>query len=391
MDEIQRLLFGDAPRRVGTPVQHWVYSADQVDLFIDSVNGRRNAYGTLCRWDFESGDEIADKVLYDLDSPAKDEQGEWKVFDEDPPDDEVIELMRNDPDLADDILGKVCEEAREIARRCRDDNVPCVGVFSGFGIHIHQLFESTASPATAMATTANAYIDRLDLQTPDRSILGQPERICRVPNCERIAGSVDIGDYGPEVSDGRGTGLYTIPMSRAELTTVDVEWLLDASHSPRTPDSLRVSERPEMRVWSEYETGLEEEVDIPPRPLDPDKTAISEDDDLRWYLRQLLKMPCMVDRLLDDPNPDHDVRVNATVMLLNVGLTPQEVVDLYERINWIDFDRQQTEKYVEGIYRNPVSDMRCDTLRKRGLCVRSEDPESCPTFGWSGGQPEWTS
>lgn len=390
MDEVQDILFGQAPRRVGTPVQHWVWSTDQFDFFIGSVNGRRNVYSTSCWWDFAEDAKVTDRVLYDLDSPAKDENGDWRMFDGDPPDDVVIERMRSEPEIAEAILGDVCDDARKLARRSRDDNVPVVGVFSGFGLHIHQLFEPTVNPATAMATTADAYVDRLDLQTPDLSILGQPERICRVPNCERVADSVTSGNFGPEVQDGRSTGLYTVPLSRPELCTVDPDWLLDHCASPRVPVDVDVAQRPEMQVWTEYKSSSAEGSDVPPRPLHPEETNIADDDGLRQILQRLLRMPCMVQRLLDDPNPDHDVRINATVMLFNVGLTPPEVVELYDRINWVDFDRQKTEKYVRGLWKNPVSDMRCETLISRRLCV-VEDKQECPTYGWSGGQPEWTS
>lgn len=394
MTPSQELLFGQAPRRVGTPNQHWVFAPGQVERFVDWVNGEANAYATMGWWDFEAIEArddrpdhvpmIVDKVLYDLDSPAKAEEhepGRWQIFEgptaEEPPDDEVIERMRADPDLADAILGDVCEDARKLARRSRNDNVPVVGVFSGFGIHIHQLFQPAYDPSTAMATTAYRYIDRAEVFTPDEAILGQPERICRIPNCERVY-------------DGRGCGLYTIPLTGAELTSVDVEWLLDASASPRTIDVPAAAERPEMRVWPDYETGHEETSDVPPRPLDAD-SDIGSDADVRWLVENLISMPCLVDRLLDDPNPDHDVRVYATILLLNVGLTPQTIINLYSQIRWIDWDREETTKQVNSIYNNGYSDPSCKTLRQKGLCVHSEEPEECPTFGWSGGQCEWKS
>lgn len=388
MDRAQDVLFGQAPRRVGTPNQHWVFAPDQVEFFVDSVNGRRNAYGTLGWWDFSEG-PVSDKVLYDLDSTAKDEEGDWRIFEDEPPDDEVVSIMRNDPEVAEKILGDVCEDAQKLARRSRKDNVPVVGVFSGFGIHIHQLFEPMIDPAVAMSTTAYRYIDHLTLQTPDPKILGQPERICRIPNCERIAGSIVDGDYGPKITDGRGCGLYTIPLTVDDLATIDPQWLLEHSTEPRAIEVPDDDERGEMRVWHDYETGHEEESEVPPRPLNPGETEISEDDDLRALLMDLCRMPCMVERLLDDPNPDHDVRVNATIMLLNVGLSPQTIVDLYSRIGWVDFDRKMTRKQVLSIYRGTYSDRSCRSLRQQGLCTRSEDPEACDCYGWSNGDCEW--
>lgn len=388
MDQAQSLLFGQVPRRVGTPRQHWVWSAGQIDHFIERISDRRNAYATVGWWDFEEQAQVCDKVLYDLDSPAKsDADGEdWELFESDPPDDEVVAMMYDDDWVLDEVLGEVCDEANEIARRSLNDNVPVVGVFSGFGLHVHQLWEATAHPSTAMATTAHRYRDRLNLQTPDIEILGQPERICRIPNCQRMADSVRDNR---RIVDGRFTGVYQIPLSGEELCTVTPQWLLDHSDSPREADVSGGPERSEMQVWDDYETGHEDTASVPPRPLNPEETEIGDDDDVRWLLKRLLKMPCMVERLVDDPNPDHDVRVNATVMLLNTGLTPQTVVDLFERIGWVDFDREKTAGYVEGIYKSGYSDQNCETLRAKGLCVRSEAPEKCPTYGWSGGKPEW--
>lgn len=383
MDQTQDLLFGQAPRRVGTPEQHWVYSPGQVEFFIDSINGRRNAYATLGWWDFADGSQICDKVLYDLDSPAKsDREGErWDIFDGDIPDDEAIRIMREDADVADRILGEPVEDARKLARKSLSDNVPVVGVFSGFGIHVHQLFKPTAHPRTAMSTTAYRYIEETGAGSVDVEILGQPERICRIPNCERIA--------GPIGEDGRPTGLFTIPLSGRELASVTVQWLLDESHTPRLPTDLSVGERPQMHVWDDYKTGYEETADIPPRPLHPEETEFGEDSDFRALLEDLLQMPCMVERLLDDPNPDHKIRVNAAIMLLNTGLDPRMVTRIFEQVGWVDYDYEETLKQVKSIYRNGYSDMSCQSLRAQGFCVRSEEPKHCPTFGWSGGKPEW--
>ena len=387
MDEIQSLLFGDAPRRVGTPQQHWVWSVDQIDYFIGEVNGRRNVYATLGRLDLAGG-PVCDKVLYDLDSPAKaekDQPGDWKIDELDGlSDDQIIARMRNDDDLAERVLGPVCEEARRLADRSMNDNVPVFGVYTGFGIHIHQLFQPTVSPKVAMSTTHYRYVDVCDLDTWDPKVVGQPDRICRIPNCQRVT------NPGPKgvVRDGRPCNLWTIPLTGSELASVDVDWLLDRSHSPREISVSRATERPEMRVWEDHRTGAEDTDATPPRPFTGEKPDF-DDDGLRDLLYDLLQMPCMVERLVYDPNPAQEIRVNATVMLLNVGLRPQTIVNLFERVGWIDFDRRTTEYHVKNIYRNGYSDMSCSTLRSRGWCTRAESPEECPTFGWSGGSPEW--
>lgn len=380
MDAYQALLFGQAPRRVGTPNQHWVYHPDQVAYFIDRVNGEYNAYATVGWWDFDEDAAISDKVLYDLDSPAKAgnaEVGDWSIYHgpvaEEPPADEVIEEMRANPALAEEILGPVCEDARRLARRSRNDNVPLVGVYSGFGIHIHQLFEPTLHPDTAMESTALRYEAECDLETAD-DLEGEPDRLCRIPNCQRVA-------------EDRPCNLYTVPLTGAELASVEPEWLLDVSHSPRTEPAPDVADRPEMHVWDDYQPSTPVEIApgeaAEPRPLNPAEGV--DDDDLRWFMENLLGMPCMVSYLLDDPNPDHMIRVNATTMLFNSGLTPQTVVKLYRAINWVDWDAAETRKQVNHIYQNGYSDMSCRRLRAEGYCAHDEEPEDCPTYGWQGG------
>lgn len=387
MDAIQSLLFGETPRRVGTPQQHWVWSPDQIDFFIDQVNGRRNVYATLARLDLAGG-SVCDKVLYDLDSPQKTEKhepGDWKIDElEALDDDQIFARLRNDDELAERVLGPVCADARRLAERSRNDNVPIVGVYTGYGIHIHQLFQPKPSPEVAMSTTHYRYVDVCDLETWDPKVVGQPDRICRIPNCQRVT------TPGPRgvVKDGRPCNIWTIPLTAAELASVDVDWLLDRSHSPREIDVPAASERPEMRVWEDHRTGNETEGPVPPRPFTGEKPDF-DDDGIRDLLRDLLQMPCMVERLVDDPNPAQEIRVNATVLLLNLGLHPQTIVNLFEKVNWIDFDRETTEYHVMNIYRNGYSDMSCSTLRSRGWCTRAEEPEACPTYGWSGGKPEW--
>lgn len=384
MDEAQALLFDDYPRRVGTPSQHWVFNEAQVDVFLDTIRGSRNAYATLGRLPLD-GSEVCDKVLFDLDSPAKsDTEGEaWALFDDDPSDLEAIDRMRHDPDTADAVLGDACEDAQDLTRASLDDGIPVVGVFTGFGIHIHQLYQPTEDPATAMTTCAAKYIDELGLQTPDWAILGQTERLCRMPNAQRCTMP------GPRhvIEDGRATGLYQVPLTAAELCEVSPEWLLDASTSPRVPADLHPDDRPTMPIWEEYRgssDGSGEE--RPQRPVNQ-RTAPIGDEFVEALLTDLLQMPCMVERALS-PNPAHEVRLNVAVLLFNVGLNVQQVENLLARLNWVDFDREYTRKILEQIYDHGYSDMTCASLQERGLCVKA-DSEECHCYGWSGGQAEW--
>lgn len=378
MDPAQEALFGGFPRRVGTPNQFWVFNRGQFDLFTETINGSRGAYATVSRLPLD-GREVCDKVLFDLDGPKD------RVFADDMAADERISAMRHDPDAAEAVLGEVCEETQQLARASRDDGIPVLGVFSGFGIHLHQLYRSTEDPQVAMTTCAARYIDRLDLQTADWKVVGDPQRICRIPNVERATFRTD--ETG-RIVDGVGTGLYTVPLSGRELCSVTPEWLMEVSHSPRVPSPLTDNTRPQMPVWEDYrESTKSEAADQPQRPVDS-RTAPLSDDGLEALLEDLLRMPCMVDRITQ-PNPEHEVRLNCAVLLFNTGLNPQQVANIYERLGWVDFDRGVTETHLKHIYKNGYADMNCKTIRREGLCTRAEEPGGCPTFGWSGGEAEW--
>lgn len=380
MDRVQELLFGGFPRRVGTPAQHWVFNEAQFDLFTDTVEGTRNAYATVGRLPVtEDQTAYSDKVLFDLD-------GDKSLFPEDAADDRRVAMMRDDPALAESVLGEVCEEAQRLARTSADDGIPVVGVFSGFGIHVHQLYENTAEPTVPMTTCSAKYIEELDLQTADWKVVGQAERICRVPNMPRT--THETGRH-EKVLDGRHTGLWTVPLDGQDLRTITPMDLLSLSTEARPTEHLDLpDERPQMPVWEEYRDGVTKDTEVPQRPVDT-RTVALDDEGLESILSDMLQMPCMVQRLTQ-PNPEHEVRMNCAVLLFNVGLNPQQVTDIYSRLGWVDFDRGTTRKHLESIYRSGYSDMSCQTLREKRLCVKTEEPKDCHCFGWSGGQPEWT-
>lgn len=394
MDRVAQELFADFPRRVGTPNQHWVFNEAQVELFLDVVDGVRGAYTTLNRLPIVEGQpDVSDKVFFDFDSPAKDEvEGNGKRWDHpdiDPnePADELIRRMRNDAGLATDVIGQPVEDARRLAQESASDNIPVLGVFTGFGVHVHQLYQETVDPRDAMASVAARYEDKADLETMDWECVGQPEKLCRLPNVERA--TYVEGQHG-ERRDGRGTGLYTVPLDGADLRTITAKDLLALAEGPRDTGHLEIpEERPQMPVWEEYIPDGTAGDDIAQRPVDQRTQPVGTEmfDDMETILRELFQMPCMVERI-QQPNPGNRVRLNAAVMLFNAGLNPQQVENLFGQLGWVDFDREITRSKLDHAWKTGYSDMSCSSLRSRGLCVK-EDPKECHTYGWSGGQVEW--
>jgi hypothetical protein len=370
---IQRELFGRFPRRVGVPHQWWIFSEGEFDLYTGHVDGVKNVYAAVARRPV-GGKLKMDKVHYDLDSTAKDENGDWRLFgDENPPDDEVVERMRSDPDTAEAILGDVCEDARKIAEVSREDDIPIVGVFSGFGIHIYQLYQEREDPDMAVESTAKKYIDEASLRTYDEKIVGEVKRIMRVPNAERVT------------EDGRRCNIVTIPLTVEDLVDITPDFLVENSYGKRKviPD---LPERPELEEHADYlDYHSDPETHVRQRDMGD---TVEVDGILEYLLKEYLRMPCMYERV-QQANPDHKVRMNCAVLLFNCGLDPSEVHNLYRRIGWFDYNPEETKKQLKNIYEGRYSEMSCSSLRAKGFCTRMDDPRECPTYGWSGGEAEW--
>lgn len=381
MDFAQKELFGRFPRTVGSPHQHYVHSEGEFDLFTESVEGEYNAYSSLS-WLTSSG-LVCDKVSYDLDSPEKE-----SAFPDSTPGDARIRLMREDSELSNAVLGPVCEDAQRLAEASRYDSIPTMGVFSGLGLHIHQFYEPEVTPKEKMETTALKYIDVCDLQTADPVPVGDARRIMRIPNMPRV--------YNPEpqVNEGvrRVCDLWTIPLTRSELETVTPKELLSRSEGPRdniNAGSFIFDSRSEMQYYESYSSKNPrkrvENIESPDLEVD---TEGMTDDGIEWLLKDLLKMPCMYEGLLQ-PNPPHEIRRNCAVLLFNAGLVPDEVEELYSQLGWVDWNREVTRKQLQHLYRNGYSDMNCKSIQRLGYCTRTDNPKECPTHGWSGGEPEW--
>lgn len=388
MDEVQKTLYGKFPRAVGVTQdygglrQFVVHSEGEFDVFTDTVNGSRNAYASIS-WRPVGGDIQLDKVSIDLDTPAK---PDWPMFDRnDLSDDEIFERMRADPEIADAILGPVFEDAKALCQRLLDDGVPTIGVFSGFGLHIHLLYQETSENLKQkIGTTARKYVGDLNLETYDTAPIGDHKRLMRIPNIERIW----ISDDGETV---RRCNINTIPLSAEEIADgLDPSSMLDRAMSPRTftPD---VGERPEMEVYDHYVQTVDEVEAAEQRDVDDSILGDGDNDELLEYLLQeYLQMPCMYERITQ-PEPDHRVRQNCAVLLFNLGMSVDEVHDLFARIGWVDYKPRQTDQQLRQIYRTGYSDRSCASIRRDGLCSPNQvdDPKSCSCYGWSGGKAEW--
>lgn len=401
MDQAQRLLFDGFPRAMGvtTPdieshelTQYLVHSRTEFDSIVDSAVGSRNIYASLSQYrpvrsegEFGGCAVVANKVSFDFDSTAKapsDADIRWShtLIDDDAEDHSVIRDMRSDSDTREAVLGEVCDDASRLAEACEDEDIPIFGVFSGFGLHIHQLRKETMSrPEDKMGSICRKWISELTLSTADERASGKPFRIMRVPNIERISHSS---------GENKSTGLYTIPLTAPEIAQIRPKDLLDLSRSPRRGIGSEPRSRPEMKTQEDYLGPSYEDGELGQEKMRPIPEQSNAEGFAETLVKKITRMPCVYKRALG-PNPPNDVRVKLGIMFLNAGYTPEEITSIIAGLGWMDFDREVTKYQLEQLRKSGKGDWSCRTMQGKGLCVRADEKTECPTYGYRGGNEPW--
>lgn len=365
MTPTQKVLFGSFIRDVGIPPRFPVFSESHFDSFMEKCSGKHNLYCSISRYKHPS--YYSDKIFYDFDA-------DWDgLFDvkTNPP--EKFEILRESPSLAREFLGEVVADSKRLVKRSLEEDIPVVGAFTGKGVHVYQLYQEEEYPREEMLSTANKYKEELGLETLDPKPIGDVMRIARIPGSQRIWNEVPCP-------------LFAVPLTSAEMLEMDAEWLLSISESPRTLDTISVGERPKMTVYDDYLHSYGR--NIPQQEFSPDEVGIG-DDFLEWFIRRVVKMPCVSERALSR-NPNHEVRLNLAIHLFNAGLSRKSVLDIISRLRWEDFSRETTKKQLNQIYRKGYTEFGCRRMQDEGLCVHHENPRECPSYGWrSGDECKW--
>lgn len=359
-----------------------------MDGVLDQVSSKRNVYASVSWYqpwrdgNTYSGYSVqSDKVSFDFDSSAKAESEADSRWDHPSiPDDEsdawIINRMRDDSDLREAVLGDVCEEVQQLAIGSREASIPVFGVFSGFGIHLHQLYEETNHRVEdKLASNARKWIDELDLQTVDEKASGKQFRIMRFPNTERII-------HGAEIEQ---SGIFQIPLTGSELCSVTPDDLIGLSDLPRHIDVSESVSRISMSIHEEYIGPNEKDSEKIDQEIMRSAPSTQIGSDLaQTIIKDITKMPCVYERALSR-NPSNEVRVKLGAMLLNAGFSPMEATDIISEIGWIDFDRSVTRYQLEKLLESGKGDFSCQSMRMKGLCVRADNPRDCPMYGYTGG------
>lgn len=386
MDDAQRVLYGKFPRDGCTPKRFPLFSEDHFDEFVNSANGQYNLYCSLAQMHPIHG-PIHDKVSMDFDTPYKvDKRFTHPRVEPDELHPLVFASMRSDEGLARDILGRPLRDAQEFTKASIEEGIPVMGVFTGFGLHVHTFYKPMYSPEKEMYSTANRHYVERNLSTSDTVIFGDTERILKIPNTMRVERRED------RVFPCK---VWTVPLTKEEILEADPVWLLEQAQAPRQieidEEILDVDNRPDMQYFEEYsrentsiDSDASYEKEIQPKKL----VSYTPPEDCEWLIRQVIPMPCMQEHLFQ-PNPDHKIRQNFAVMMYNAGYTPDEVHAIIEKMGWRDYDRKHTRYQLKQIWKGKYVDMSCNSMWMEGYCVHSEDTKGCPTYKWRGGNCEY--
>ena len=129
MNNAQSIIFGESgfPRTVayasnGKLKQLFVHSEGEFDMFFDHNKEDQNLYSSICRFRSDMR-PVLGNIPFDFDSPKKD-----TIFDNET-DEEKIKMMREDEELAEEVLGEVWKDAQSLVTKCLEDGIPVVTVF----------------------------------------------------------------------------------------------------------------------------------------------------------------------------------------------------------------------------------------------------------------------
>ena len=349
--------------------QTFVHSESEFDVFTDYHRESSNMYMNISRFR-EDMRVICHDFPFDFDSPVK-----TSAFPNDPNEAEKIQMMRENEELAEEVLGEVWEDTQRLVEYAWDENIPVISIFSGMGVHSHLLFKEQVEPTKEKISTSEHIIQKLGLSTYDRQIVTDIKRVLRIPNSKRFDGTID-------------TNTYCIPMTEVEVLNNTIHDLLERCKKPKDIEihSRYIQEnRPEMQVYDDVDINENTYGSIPLK-----ENRISED--VEYILDTCIPLPCVRKRF-SGPNPHHRIRFTGVIHLYQAGFTPAEVRSIIKKIGWVDYDKDITHKMTEQIWNRRYSELPCDELRRLGLCIYGpqfeempDEPSECETYKYHSGK-----
>jgi hypothetical protein len=311
--DLINLLYGQYPREVGNPARKVCTNKEDLKSFINENQAINDCFVSLY-----SSDLVIDKLFYDIDS--QDLHRSYKIF-------------------------------KEFYSFLINKGYTAIPIFSGKkGFHIYVLTHPCKLPSNDLRKIQLDLVKECFEEVPkevDQHCLGDLRRLVRIPNTIHPNGSKTSN--GSRTSNGSKTSnSYCVPLPSKMMNLSEI---LKYAKTPQY-DRYKINRLLTLVVKKEI---IEKETV-------KEKTNGSKISNGKGILR-----PCLM-KGIRLKNPPHWVRVASTIDLLKKGLSINQILKLYSRFDWIDYNPQITEYQVKGIANNGYNSYSCERIKSLGLC-----------------------
>jgi hypothetical protein len=96
-----------------------------------------------------------------------------------------------------------------------------------------------------------------------------------------------------------------------------------------------------------------------------------------YFLKNLIR-PCVVNILMIDKEPPHEVRTDLVTELMWLGYSENDVFEIIRKLNWVDFNEKITRYHIHKIFEKKLYPPSCKKLANYVYCT------NCGWFYWWG-------
>lgn len=328
LDSTTSILFSPFEREVANPIRRRIHTSREFENFISQNNGVHDCFTSVY-----SHDLTIDKLFFDFDgSYAIEEAKRVSEFVTGKLNSPIIAIVSGKKGIHLYILTKPVkiDDPRPLIR-----NAQLYILIETFGEEIQKILGKEISKSSK-EEISKAFNEAI--HAADRRIIGDVRRICRIPNTLRP----------PE---NRAWCTF-LPPDWTNMSELDIQRHIKQTHTYKYDlggQLLDIENLPKIEInFSSDDSAENGHVNIPGK----------ENDFLKSVLR-----PCLYTNITTK-NPQHAVRTATTIELLEF-LKPQQVFDIYAKLDWVDWDPELTRYHIGEC--KALSHYSCDRLRVLGI------------------------
>lgn len=250
-------------------------------------------------------------------------------------------------------LQKSLETAKKVYKKATQElNLPVIPIFSGLkGFHLYVLLKpkqynnpSYLLTSVTLGLVSNGTKDEFGvskvLECIDERFIGATNSLCRIPNTER---------------PGMNTFCVPLPQNFLDLTLKQIIQLSKTKRYPKYDFNgykfYFLTDLTDLKDKVIEQREVEEEI--------KSENFFPKHGDVRKYLKPLLS-PCLYNEILKQ-EPTHEIRVATTVKLLKI-MEPKQIVVIFSRLGWVDYEERRTSYQVRKILQKGLNNYSCKRL-----------------------------